>query len=477
MKKNSGILLIIIGLLFFNIKLEAQSLGKLWGTIFEEGIPNAGGILFYYDPTTGKDSIVYTFPSANENSSNLIQASDGNIYGVTTDFGPNGSASGGNGTIFKCTPSGTVSTLVTFPGTVNTINPICIIQGSDGNFYGMVSGNALQKNYGSIFKCTLSGILTTLVNFDSIHGSYPGYLIQGKNGNLYGVTGGGGTYNQGIIFQCTMAGTLTTLFSFPADSKNNIDPLSIMQAKDGNFYGITENGGSANTGTLFKCDTLGNLTTLVNFTGAANGSYPMGNLIQDTNGDLYGTASGTFTSPTAGTLFKCTTSGTLTTLVNFKDTNGSNPQAGVIQGSDGNLYGTTGNDGTSHMGTLFKYTLNGGNQTTLVNFPYNNPETTLRCQLLEIKNSATGIESIKTENNDLTFYPNPSHGVFTFMEHGVKDKVNLEIYNMFGKNIYNTQCNTGATQIDLSGRPTGVYLYRMVNENGETIGSGKLIIE
>jgi len=93
-----------------------------------------------------------------------------------------------------------------------------------------------------------------------------------------------------------------------------------------------------------------------------------------------------------------------------------------------------------------------------------------------ISGCVTGISKF-SEHTVAKAFPNPSNGTFTFNFSANNEKAYLTIYNMLGENIYNTQFNTSATQIDLSGRPAGVYLYRVVNEKGEALASGKLIVQ
>ena len=149
-----------------------------------------------------------------------------------------------------------------------------------------------------------------------------------------------------------------------------------MQGCDGNFYGTTEWGGADNFGTVFKLTPGGVLTTLVEFTGTTGsnkGSYPRAGLVQGFDGNFYGT---TYYGGASnfGTVFKLTPGGVLTTLVEFTGTAGGNiginPNAGLVQGGDGNFYGTTYYGGASGIGTVFKLTP-GGVLTTLVEFTGN----------------------------------------------------------------------------------------------------------
>src|SRR5579872_6715316 len=168
--------------------------------------------------------------------------------------------------------------------------------------------------------------------------------------------------------------TFTNLISF-AKTAGSKPSAGLVQATDGNFYGTTEFGGARNYGTVFKMTPAGSLTTLASF-GYTNGALPLAGLVQGTNGILYGTTStgGAYTNQSGdgyGTIFQVTTNGVLATLLSFNNTNGAIPLAGLAQGADGNLYGTTQFGGTYNYGTVFKMTF-GGALTTLVSFDNTN---------------------------------------------------------------------------------------------------------
>ena len=298
----------------------------------------------------------------------VTQASDGNFYGATPIAGANNL-----GTVFKMTPSGTLTTLVSFAGLNGNYSTSPLLLGKDGNLYGTTVYGGSGNN-GTVFKITTGGTLTTLVTFNYTNGADPyAGLIQGTDGNFYGTTYLGGANYDGSVFKMTPSGTLTTLFSF--NGTNGLFPYGgVIQGSDGNFYGTTYGGGSANDGTVFKLTPSGTLTTLCSFTGT-NGSDPEAGVVQGSDGNFYGT---TYSGGSAGygVVFKVTPSGTLTTLCSFTGTNGENPNAPLIQGKDGNFYGTTVYGGSSSSqgdGTLFEITPS-GTLTTLCAFSGANGE-------------------------------------------------------------------------------------------------------
>jgi uncharacterized repeat protein (TIGR03803 family) len=200
-------------------------------------------------------------------------------------------------------------------------------------------------------------------------------VIQGANGNLYGTTSGGGTDGFGTIFEITLAGKLTTLYRFCSDGNCGQFPQApLVQATNGEIYGMTPGGGSGDWGVIFEITPNGKETTLYTF--GSDGLNPRSGLIQASNGLLYGsTLIGGFGGD--GMLFSMTPAGKVTSLYDFcalaNCTDGANPYAGPIQGTDGNLYGATAGGGAnttdcaSGCGTLYKITTT-GKLTTLYSF-------------------------------------------------------------------------------------------------------------
>jgi len=274
-----------------------------------------------------------------------------------------------------------------------------LVQGTDGNLYGTAIYDGAH-GYGTVFKITAAGKLTTLYSFcantNCTDGEYPsGGLVQAINGNFYGTTGSGGTYNMGTVFQITPGGRLTPLYSFctqPNCTDGTSPSAPLLQGSDGNLYGTTVGGGASSPstcvygcGTVFKITTRGALTTLYTFCSqptCTDGENPEAGVVQGTDGNFYGTTALSGNNETCpnncGTVFKMSPAGTLTTLYTFcaqpNCTDGNVPRAGVVQGTDGNFYGTTSEGGIQYCGpygfgcgTVFKITP-GGRLTTLHSF-------------------------------------------------------------------------------------------------------------
>jgi uncharacterized repeat protein (TIGR03803 family) len=290
----------------------------------------------------------------------LTAGNDGNFYGTTQDF----YAEGRYGTVFKVTPGGVLTTLVSFKNSNSKEPKAGLTPGRDGNFYGTTYTGG-SANLGTVFKVTPDEVFTTLVSFNNTNGSRPrASLTQGSDGYFYGTTETGGAYGFGTIFKMTFGGILITLHSFDNYSGNG-PTASLTQGSDGNFYGTARSGGSGNNGTIYKMTPSGGLTKLVDFLlDQTNGSFPQAGLTQGNDGNFYGTTSSGGTSG-YGTVFKMTPAGALTTLRSLN--NGRTPAANLTLGSDGNFYGTTLYGGTAEAGTVFRITP-GGVLTTLVRF-------------------------------------------------------------------------------------------------------------
>jgi uncharacterized repeat protein (TIGR03803 family) len=245
--------------------------------------------------------------------------------------------------------------------------PQCVlVEAIDGNFYGTTPNGGTNGGHGIVFKITPAGAFTTLHQFGlgTADGREPAAgLIQGSDSNFYGTAQLGGTNNLGTVFKITAAGTLTNLYQF--GGTNGASPLAaLVQASDGLFYGTTFAGGTNNAGTVFKITSAGVLTTLYQFSGGADGGQPDSKLVQGTDGNLYGTtASGGLSNNCingCGTVFKITPAGALTTLYRFDGSDGSFPHGGIVPGNDGDFYGTTYTGGGGGFGTVYKITGTGG---------------------------------------------------------------------------------------------------------------------
>jgi len=377
--------------------------GKFYGTTSGGGPnePNGGGTVFEIS-SIGEITDLYFFCSqsgctdGSTPDAGLVLGIDGNFYGTTSLGGANGHY----GTIFKITPSGNLTTLYSFCGqalcTDGGYSTGGLIQGPDENFYGTAFAGGIgdaqwcSGGCGTVFKITPQGTYTVLHSFAGYNteGAGPSAgLVLGRDGNFYGTTTNGGAHNEcplgcGTVFKITPKGTLTTLYSFCAQqgcTDGSAPYAGLTFARDGNFYGTTSNGGTKGAGTAFKITPAGMLTTMYNFcsqTNCSDGQMPEGGLLQATDGNVYGTVpiGGAYT---AGSIFTIGSTGVLTTLYSFCSNgypdclDGSKPYAGLFQSTNGKLYGTTSGGGIFGYccGTVFSVDMGLGPFVSFVRNP------------------------------------------------------------------------------------------------------------
>jgi len=338
----------------------------------------------------GNASCDPTFPS---NAGIIAQGRDGNFYSTTYGGGCNT-----NGAAFKMSPNGTPSVLHSFnnfsgdglgPQSGLTLAPNGVYWGTTVTGAGFDSGN--------IFTITASGTFTSVYNFctqtNCTDGGNPlAPPVLGMDGNFYGTASDKGNVTLctvgnsgcGVIYRITPSGIYKVLYTF--DNTNGANPLGpLLLGTDGNFYGMARYGGSINgvfngNGVVFKITPSGQYTPIYTFCALSNcldGGQPQDGLVQGTDGNFYGT---TITGGThlysfyfGGTIFKMTPTGLITVLYNFCSqpncADGGNAISGLILGTDGNFYGTTQVGGANGNGTVFQITPQ-GQYTVLHSFDY-----------------------------------------------------------------------------------------------------------
>jgi uncharacterized repeat protein (TIGR03803 family) len=309
------------------------------------------GTVFQLTPG-GTVTIIHSFagsPDGQFPEGGMTLGPDGNFYG---DAPTGGTAS--HGTVFKVTPSGTLTLLHTFTKKGDGTNPMyALVLNPNGNFYGATSqgNNSVPE---TIFQVTPSGTFKTIRTLTTAQGFSGGQLSQGSDGNIYGGTNAGGANGFGTAFKVTPGGVVTVLHDF-----NGTDGASaafgLVQAPNGTFYGATKGGGSANAGVIYSLTSSGTFTVLHNLNGTSDGSTPFGQLLLASDGNLYGTAvSGGTSFVNCGTIFKVTPDGAYSVVHNFDRTSGCNPEEQPIQGTDGLLYGlVTGGGNHDGRGGVF----------------------------------------------------------------------------------------------------------------------------
>ncbi len=258
--------------------LQLADDGNFYGTM------SGGGIIFKITPE-GTYTTVHTFTGGLDGGGlggGLLQGPDGNFYGTSPGGGaPSNFCPAGCGMVFKMTPAGTVTPVYSFcpqnycpdgrapEGT--------LAEGTDGKFYGTAEGGGLYKE-GTIFRVSPDGDFTLLYTFPQELFPHPAGLTLATDGNFYGISGA-------MMYRVTPSGAFTLLQGIPANDLN-----FPAQASDGNFYGTSMNGGAPALGNIFEVPLDGTPSSLYSFSGYPDdGSYPLSNLVQATDGKFYGT--------------------------------------------------------------------------------------------------------------------------------------------------------------------------------------------
>jgi uncharacterized repeat protein (TIGR03803 family) len=334
--------------------IASQAQPNLFGLMFGGGSSNYGTIL-NYNGTTGTitASKNFSIPSGGVNpSAGLIKGSNNLLYGMVI-----GGGNYGFGVIFSYNPTTTAYTvLVNFNGPNGSYPLGSLVQASNGNLYGMTEEGG-TNNVGVIFSYNPSTTAySVLENFNVSNGSYPlGSLVQASNGNLYGMTEEGGTNGLGVIFSYNPSTTTYSVLENFGGTNGSFPAGSLVQASNGNLYGMTEEGGIYGLGVIFSYNPSTTVYSVLENFSTPNGSVPYGSLVQASNGNLYGMTEAGGTN-NGGVIFSYNPFTTAyTVLENFNGTNGSNPLGNLMQASDGNLYGMTYEGGANNVGVIFSY--------------------------------------------------------------------------------------------------------------------------
>ncbi len=318
--------------------------GNLYSTS-PSGGANGYGTVFQLTPA-GKMKVMWSFTGVNSQggdpTSGLTLGTDGNLYGTTIADGTDSA-----GTVFRISTGGKLTVLHNFTGTTDGSNAVIApVQGTDGNFYGAASNGI--NYYGTIYKMTTAGVVTPVYEFTGSPDDnyrYPQSVIQGSDGNFYGITSGSHS-SSGMVFKVTPQGKLTKLHEFAGYPTEGQTPVgSLIQASDGNFYGATHQGGTDDEGTIYKMTPAGVVTILHSFQGS-DGRIPSSGPVQGTDGNFYGETYGGGTYG-GGVLYQVTSSGAYNVINgDLRSSVGSNPLDPLSQHTNGTFYSDTRNGGT-----------------------------------------------------------------------------------------------------------------------------------
>lgn len=323
---------------------------------------------------------LYSFTGGSDGgnaNAGVIQDRAGNLYGTTVAGGDlSCNAPSGCGVVYKLNTAGTETVLHAFAGyPLDGAYPRTpVTRDSRGNIYGTAVGGG-SYDYGAVFKIDTAGNEKVLYSFTGGSDGCDPYqgLVRDKAGNLYGTTWSCGSSDWGTIFKVDSAGNFTILHSFAGYPSDGASPYlgHLMMDKSGNLYGVTTAGGNTGCGVLYKLSKNGTLTVLHSFArGPSDGCYPVGSVVQDKAGNLYGTTYDCGAN-SAGTIWKVSKTDNETILHNFYygPSDGCWPQAGVARDSKGNLYGATTGCPANKRGAVYELSTT-GTLTVLHSFDY-----------------------------------------------------------------------------------------------------------
>lgn len=324
------------------------------------------GAVYKLDPKTGTVTTLYSFGGRIRGDGDgpqggLVMDDTGNLYGTTLN---GGDFNCGCGTVFTLDPStGAETVLYRFTNGADGGFPSAgLVRDSTGTFYGTTAygGNGCPAGCGTVFKVDAAGNETVLYAFSGgTDGNYPNSLVPDVAGSLYGTTLWGGNVTSECIYGCgtvfkldPTTGRETVLYRFTGGT-DGIGPLGgLVSDAEGTLYGVTQEGGGSGYGTVFKLDRTGTEIVLYRFRGGMDGGYPGGGLVLDARDSLYGTTSA-FGIGNEGTVFQLNPTGKITVLHGFTISEGGGPAGGLLRDSTV-LYGTAEHGGTDGIGIVFR---------------------------------------------------------------------------------------------------------------------------
>lgn len=391
----------------------------------------------------------------------LLQANDGKLYGLTSS----GGASFSYGTLFQYDPIADVYTKKINFNSINGDGPKgSLIQATDGKLYGMTFYGGIN-DMGVIFQYDLStNSLIKKVDFSSTLGNSPaGSLIQATDGNMYGMTSVGGANNLGVLFQYNpTTNTYTKKVDFSGTTNGSGPVGSLIQASDGKLYGMTKLGGANNSGIIFQYDPTTSVfikkIDLTGTSGVAIGHMPTGSLILANDGKMYGVTGG------YPILFQYDF---ITNIYTYKTNLPPTPEGYLLQASNGNLYGTSIYGGANGKGTIYQYnytsntiTITTDLNTTTAYFP--------TIALIELSGTVK-IKEYETQN-DFILFPNPATSILNIDLSNFKgDGTIITITNALGQMVLKENLINKNSAFNINNLKPGVYLVNITDNKGKNI--------
>jgi len=447
--------------------------GNLYGMTYEGGAEN-DGVLFQYNPTTAVFSKIFDFGDITEGgypNGSLMQASNEKLYGLTEYGGVNN-----YGVLFEYDPVLlTYSKIIDFDyETLGAYPKGNLIQATNEKLYGMTtSGGA--SNIGVLFEFEIAtSTYVKKIDFNNVnYGRNPyGSLLQASNEKLYGMATLGGASDNGVLFEYDLStDTFTKKLDFDGSNTGKYPYGSLIEAANGNFYGMTSIGGTSDQGVLFEYNlTTDTYTKKIDFDGTAKGRYPYGSILEAANGKLYGLTSSGGTSD-MGVLFEYDLdTDTYTKKVDFNGTDlGNQPYyTTLIQGSNEKLYGMTRLGGNYNYGVLFEYDIATEILTKKLDFDGVNMGSRAYGSLLEVTTGGLSIDE-NFKSNRIIIYPNPSRGLVNIDLNNLKE-VSINIFSICGQLIYRKDViNTTSTYQFQFDKPAGIYFIEINSNQGKQI--------
>ncbi len=518
--------------------LVQSSNGKFYGLTSNGGAFGAG-VLFEYDDNNDiyNKILEFSYFDGNNPQGSLMQASNGKIYGLTKDGGQYN-----KGVLFEYDINTLTYTKKIDFNTAIGVAPFGhLIQANDGNLYGMTVGGGAY-NVGVIFQYDPNtNIYTKKFDFNMSNGDghpFDNSMLQASNGKLYGITSYGGSNDYGVLFEYDITtDTYTKQLDFTGISNGRHPHGALIEATNGMLYGITQGGGANNMGVLYEFNPNTNMyTKKLDFSGVNNGGGPFSSLIQAINGKLYGmtNAGGTFGK---GVLFEYDINTSICSKkIDFNTiTFGSNPLGALIQSRNGKLYGLTSQGGNNIKGVLFEYDVTTNIFTKKINFNGTNGEQPNYTALIEICTTPTlnvvstssllcsgqtstlsasgantftwstsentanisispsvtttysvtggdiygcqsttsitqnvsicsGISSIKNGQSNVLIYPNPTNGLLN-VDFDTDKYTDITILNSLGENVHQLSTHNKKSQLNLSNLINGVYVIKIITDH------------
>lgn len=475
---------------YLNSALVQVPNGKLIGTTSKGG-SNDNGVIFEYNPATNSFAKKIDFGTSDGcfPGGTLMQASNGKLYG-TTERGGNYNS----GVLFEYDPVTYVyAKKADFGGNMGAFPTGAMVQHGNGKLYGMTT---LGGKYNNLYSDNITGIgvifeydpvtsaFAKKIDFDyaDTNGVHPsGSLMRAYNGKLYGMTPEGGKYNSGVIFEYDpWTNNFTKVFDFDGNVSGGHPNGGLTQAFNGKLYGTTTYSGGNDGSTIFEYDPEKHVyTKRIHFNDGSSECLqnPYGNLLQVSNGKLYGmTAFACFDSYSGGLFEYDPKTNKLVKKIEFEGVNGAHPYGSLIQASNGKLYGMTSYGGSNNRGIVFEFDPESDDYTILENLS-SMSGCYPRGDFIEVLSAA----DLNQPSQDIEIFPNPADDLVNIRLHGFGGKnVELVIYDVLGMVAWQRQEGVIAKPnlvvlVNLSGYPAGMYWIGVQSE-GKILAKKPLVL-